>query len=439
MKPLFRTTSLSLVLTMAALFVAPISSFAGGGGGGSKAIQVVRIKNTSSGASTPPSTTISTVEVGDAGNAAITIGEVSYGQVADAYRIGTFEVTIQQYAAFLNSVATRPDTYSAGASLIESLYDSRMESDKNVVGISRSGAGTEASPYSYQVIGDGNRPIAYVTLFNAARFANWMHNGARSNSDLELGAYALSGANSGVLTKSDGATWWIPSEDEWFKAAYYKGGGTSAGYYRFPTASDSLPGNSSNTATNQANFRRLGLYSITQLATLSSSENYLTPVGNFVNSPSAYATFDQGGNVDEWTGTSEVTVHGTEYITRGGGWSTGGLNNDASPRSTALPTDRSSKIGFRLARSATVAGPPALSGNFEVKLANNAAPAKPLAKDEVVQFGVRSGTVTVVATDSVDPTLTAQQSITIGSKRRVFVTVSAVGNEITIAETNTPF
>jgi len=37
--------------------------------------------------------------------------------------------------------------------------------------------------------------------------------------------------------------WAMTSEDEWYKAAYYKGGGTNAGYWDYPTGSDSVPSN----------------------------------------------------------------------------------------------------------------------------------------------------------------------------------------------------
>jgi hypothetical protein len=49
---------------------------------------------------------------------------------------------------------------------------------------------------------------------------------------------------SGIITKNAGATFWIPSEDEWYKAAYFdqnlEGG---AGYWLYPTQSNTAPGN----------------------------------------------------------------------------------------------------------------------------------------------------------------------------------------------------
>ena len=70
--------------------------------------------------------------------------------------------------------------------------------------------------------------------------ANWLHNG-KGSGDTETGAYTLTNANDLTMVKNSGAKYWIPSEDEWYKAAYYKRGGTNAGYWMYPTQSDSLP------------------------------------------------------------------------------------------------------------------------------------------------------------------------------------------------------
>jgi hypothetical protein len=92
------------------------------------------------------------------------IGSIDY-----IYKIGKYDVTISQYAVFLNAVA-KTDKYF--------LYDERMATDLNSAGITRNGS---EGNYSYTVMDNGgysgNRPITYITWFNAARFANWMANG----------------------------------------------------------------------------------------------------------------------------------------------------------------------------------------------------------------------------------------------------------------------
>jgi hypothetical protein len=107
----------------------------------------------------------------------------------------------------------------------------------------------------------GNKPVNYVSWYDAARFTNWLHNGQGSGST-ETGAYTLSG-NTGIITKNVSATVWLPSEDEWYKAAYYdpsKGG--TGGYWLHATQSDTAPtvgsanltGDISNPGANVANY-----------------------------------------------------------------------------------------------------------------------------------------------------------------------------------------
>src|SRR5208283_1300303 len=125
---------------------------------------------------------MATVPVGDAGNAADTT--TGYGAVGYDYSIGTYDVTLTQYTAFLNSVA-RTDTYG--------LYNTNMATNLNVAGIARTGS---PGSYSYAVIGDGQRPVTYVSWYDAVRFANWLTDG-----NTETGAYRITngGNNSGTV------------------------------------------------------------------------------------------------------------------------------------------------------------------------------------------------------------------------------------------------
>jgi formylglycine-generating enzyme required for sulfatase activity len=303
-----------------------------------------------------PLVTIETVTVGDPGNAADITG---YGAVSNVFAIGKYEVTIGQYNTFLNGVASvTSDSY------IVNLWNASMATDLNIAGISRSGSGTLADPYAYSVIGPsgltpagasspGSRPITYVSWFDAARFANWMHNGATNGASTETGAYTLNGATTGINTKNAGATWWIPSEDEWYKAAYYKGGATNAGYWVYPTQTDSAPGNVIGGVANQANYKNgsnynSGVYAVTQSSNFSSTQNYLTDAGAFGNSGGPYGTFDQGGNVWEWND----AVISSDRGRRGGSWSNnvnGGDVQKSSYRNGYGPAGALDEIGFRLA------------------------------------------------------------------------------------------
>lgn len=274
-----------------------------------------------------------------------------FGSVSTNYYIGKYAVTIGQYAAFLNAVA-RTDTYS--------LYTTSMQNVPNVAGIARSGS---PGSYVYTVMqneGDsGNRPITSVSWFNAARFANWLANGEpdgnQDNSTTEDGAYPIHGANSGPTipkrhhnpnTPGQPPKFYLPSDDEWYKAAYYDGSG---GYYLYATQNNTTPGNEIGSAANQINYisNQTG-YCTTKSFTTSLTENYLTNVGSFTGSASHYGTFDQTGNVWEWNTNNLV---GQRYATlRGGAYTSTALPYIlASYYLSTLPSEGAINLGFRLA------------------------------------------------------------------------------------------
>lgn len=286
--------------------------------------------------------TIGTVPVGDPGNTADTrYATPGYGAVGYTYNIGQYEVTAGQYTAFLNAVAAT-DTYG--------LYNTSMADPSYPVwgcNIQRSGS---SGSYIYSVASDwANRPVNYVSWGDAARFANWMHNGQHTGvqdlSTTEGGSYYVNGATRGTalseVTRMPNATWVIPSEDEWYKAAYYdpnKLGG--AGYWDYPTKSDNeTPPINILLTPDPGNHANFG-FAI-------SSPYYRTEIGAFTNSASAYGTFDQGGNVWEW---NEAILYGDQRGARGGAFGNGPIDMAASLRNIFNPTgDGDYSIGFRVA------------------------------------------------------------------------------------------
>ena len=280
-----------------------------------------------------PLVNIETVTVGDPGNAADTNG---YGSVAYAFRIGKHEVTIGEYAAFLNAVAAS-DSYG--------LYNVRMAQDGAYRSIERLGV---SGSYSYNVIGSANRPISFVSWHDAARFCNWLHNGAGIHSNTETGAYALNGATSGAFQATPRAKYRLPTLDEWYKSAFHdvsKDSG-SAGYWNYATRSDQQPGNQIGPALNQANYYLDG-YSI------GIEQGFLSDVGSYSASSSPYGTFDQNGNVSEWltTGGPNDTANPI-----GGNWYSGAIGSDPifmrkDFAATNQPNDLATEdlaIGFRV-------------------------------------------------------------------------------------------
>lgn len=275
------------------------------------------------------------VTVGDVGNVADTTG---IGAVGHAYQMGKYDVTAGQYCQFLNAVA-KADPYG--------LYNPDMASGFASCGITQSG---DAGGYTYAVAKNPDFPVNYVSWGDAARFSNWLSNGQptglQGGGTTETGSYTLNGATGtdslAAIPRNPGARYAIPSQDEWYKAAYYKGGSTNAGYWLYPTQNNDAPSNVlSSTGRNNANYHN-GQYT--------DPTNYLTPVGAFAGSPGPYGTFDQGGDVNQW---NETNLTGWSRGLGGGSYSllVGGEGLyllQATTSGGTLPTHERSDIGFRV-------------------------------------------------------------------------------------------
>ena len=161
-------------------------------------------------------------------------------------------------------------------------------------------------------------------------------NGQGSGST-ETGAYTLNGATSGIILANAGAQVYIPTEDEWYKAAYYNAASQTYSLY---------PNGQNNITTSDANF----------------NSNGFTNVGSFGSDPSSYGTFDQGGNVWEW---NDAVIHQSGYTnpTRGirGGSAINikvGMSSTWRTYSNPDPTFTEGNVGFRLASISESTTPP---------------------------------------------------------------------------------
>lgn len=264
--------------------------------------------------------TIPTVPVGNGGNAGDIQPFGTYGAVAYDYRIGTTEVTNAQYAAFLNAVAA-DDTFA--------LYNSTFMPFQG--GITRNGLN---GSYTYAVMpGMANQPVNYVNVFDAIRFTNWLHNGQptgpQDSHTTEDGAYTI-----GMIVgpRNENATWCLPNDDEWYKAAYHKNDGVTGNYWNFPTSTDAFPNPGPPPGgTNAANV-------------LGSGVGTLTDAGAYVQSPSPYGTLDQAGNVSEWNESSLI-----EWRLRGGSFQTSSSRAHAAEVPELFPLSERRDVGFRVA------------------------------------------------------------------------------------------
>ena len=293
---------------------------------------------------TPVSATVvvETVTVGNPGNADDT-HYAGYGGVGYVYRIGKYEITAAQYTDFLNAVAAT-DTYD--------LYHEGMWSYPTGCKIERTGS---PGSYIYSVAGDrANRPVNVISWGDAARFCNWLHNGQLTGPQgpgtTEDGSYFLNGASTdaGLLSvaRQPDATWVIPQQDEWYKAAYHKNDGVTGNYFDYETSSDIRPSNDLITPDpgNNANFwdHVAADYTI-------GGPYWRTEVGEFENSGSPYGTFDQAGNVYEWI---EDKVRDDARGWRGGEYGSSGSLGAASSAfyvGGLSPTTERPGVGFRVA------------------------------------------------------------------------------------------
>ncbi|TWT42859.1 SUMF1/EgtB/PvdO family nonheme iron enzyme [Botrimarina hoheduenensis] len=274
--------------------------------------------------------------VGNAGNAADP--QTGFGAVSYNYAISTTEVTNTQYTEFLNAVAATDSFGGADPTL----YNTSMGGSSRG-GISRSGV-----PGSYTYATKPNmadKPVNYVSFFDAMRFTNWLNNGQGSG-DTETGAYTIGSGSDEV--RSTSAKFWIPSEDEWYKAAYHDASAGTAGvYFDYATGSDSVPTIATADSVGDISNPGAGVVNYNRGADWNGQDGNVTTVGSAgLASASPYGTFDQNGNVVEW---NEAVFSSSFRGLRGGSWFTSSDILRAVNQNLSLPTNEFSDVGFRVA------------------------------------------------------------------------------------------
>ncbi len=250
--------------------------------------------------------TIDFVDIGNTGNVADT---TTYGSVPYEYRTGKNEISQLQITK-----ATQIGMANVSA-----------------------GAWTES------------QPAANITWYEAAAFVNFLNTNSGKTAAYDLTfsngswsmalwsseqAWTAGGTN---LYRNKDAFYFLPSENEWYKAAYYNAAGTN--YFLYPTASSSVP-------TPVASGTNAG-------SAVYNGGAVTNPAAvTFAGGLSPYGTMGQGGNVREW---NESAFDGSNSSSsefravRGGSWFLSESGLRSSSRGGSVPTGENDSIGFRVA------------------------------------------------------------------------------------------
>jgi sulfatase modifying factor 1 len=259
----------------------------------------------------PCETEMDFVTIGNAGNVADTTG---YGIVGYDYRIGKYEVTNAQWNTFVTA-AGAPTGNDGG--------------------------------YNYLAyFTDAQQPANMVSWYEAAQFCNYLTSGDKSK-----GAYQFSGNNANpgdflginrtAAQAAYGTIYFLPTEDEWYKAAYFKHDGS--GYSLYANGTDIAP-----------------------IAGVDARYNYVGSPWNIgTGTMEQNGTFDMMGNVWEWNETLIDSYRGT----RGGSFAYSPASHLASSyRLPYLPSNEDYNFGFRVA---SIPEPPIANAGDNIQIASS--------------------------------------------------------------------
>ena len=251
------------------------------------------------------------VDVGNAGNAN-DVGPFGgpYGGVANIFRMGTYEVS--------EDMITKANAEGS-------------------LGITKDTRGVD-------------KPATSVSWNEAARFVNWMNTssgfsaaykfalqpgdgGYSANSNIILWDVADAGYNASNLYRNSNAFYFLPSENEWYKAAYYSGSGTT--YFDYAQQSDTIPNVVANGPTGAVYNGQSGPADVAD-----------------AGGSSFYGTRGQNGNVWEWNESAFAAPNDSlseNRAIRGGNWVLSANFLRSSFRGTGDPVVEDNDLGFRVA------------------------------------------------------------------------------------------
>jgi hypothetical protein len=280
----------------------------------------------------PNTFTLDFVHIGNVGNAddrafdntnntpANTIDDeyaLPYGGVGYAYRMGTFEISQEQIAkATANGLA-----------------------------------GVLAGAHT------GAEPAADITWYEAAAFVNWLNTSKGYQAAYQLtGVTALTlwsaaeawdndpgpGVDLNLYRHKD-AYYFLPSTDEWHKAAYHKNDGVTANYWDYATGSNSIP----TQALTDGTLAGSAVFNGEEAGSPADPADV-----NLAGGLSPYGTMGQNGNVLEWQESAFDGINDSSSesrFIRGGMWFATENALRSSGGEIFAPTNSRSDVGFRVA------------------------------------------------------------------------------------------
>ena len=230
--------------------------------------------------------------IGDEGNARDPIYKV--GRVDYTFEMAKCPVTNAEWCEFMNAIGV-------ARSKALGLYNPDMTSGV-CGGIELGNSAIQTAGQFEPKPGYANRPVVYISYRDAMRYCNYLQSG-----DTENGPYDVSKPNA---RRKPGAKYFIPTDDEWCKAAYYDPTRLGARkYWDYPCRTSDLPPNDAS-LPHACNYLRDGVHLGEK------GPFYLSEVTAYPTSDTYYGCRQMAGNVWEWVepvATDKLNLRGGSF------------------------------------------------------------------------------------------------------------------------------
>lgn len=252
------------------------------------------------GQSSPPDYDFQWATIGASGNAPYAgydpNGEVTgRGGVNYQYRMSKLEVTTSQWMEFVNDFADQPALLQPGGPLF--VWGPAWWGAVHDGSYTGPGIRFQLDPSQPHA---GLVPVNAMCWRDAALFCNWLNNGKPTSwAAIQNGAYDAStfttnpdGTINDQATHNPGAKFWIPTLDEWLKAAHYdpnRYGTGQGGWWSYSTTSETAPvSGPPGSGQTDADLQ------------LPDFGEYRIPLGAYAHAQSPWGLWDTSGGTSEW-------------------------------------------------------------------------------------------------------------------------------------------